>query len=153
MQMPLVPSDQDTVLYLCIFSRVLEAVQTLHDNHIAHFDIKCDNILIRENSGDHAARSKISTGPGHSFNFSVCIGDFGEAQIQQSRMDADAAEEEDDDDEGRGGKRKVLQARGTEAVQSPEMLQIVARNRPDAVNYDRRKTVTVGCSSDVWSLG
>jgi hypothetical protein len=46
-----------------------------------------------------------------------------------------------------------LQARGTEAIQSPEMLLIVFKNRRDGAGYDRRKKGTVGCSSDVWSLG
>jgi serine/threonine protein kinase len=141
-QMPAKPSDKDIMLYLHVFSKILEGVQTLHHEGIAHFDLKCDNIFIREREGPEPKDARFHV------PFHVCIGDFGEAQIGSSRTEDNESDVDDDESD-----RRILQGRGTEAIQSPEMLLIGAKNRKDAAGYDRRKRVTVGCASDVWSLG
>lgn len=137
--------DADVVLCLNIFSKVLEAVQTLHDQNIAHFDLKCDNILLRKITDKDP---ELLEDEGHGrFPFTICISDFGEAQIFTGTY----SEESDQEMQGQG--RRMLQARGTEAVQSPEMLRIVASAKSPEAQKDRRKNSHVGCSSDVWSLG
>jgi len=153
-EMPLEPSDEHVFFYLHIFSKVLEAVHTLHDHNIAHFDLKCDNVFVRMNDGitnlsDGISRMSLGSGS-FTMPFSICIGDFGEARIGNMEADNERGEEEEEGVEGKGG---LLQARGTEAVQSPEMVRIMAMNRKDTAEYDRRKRKLVGCSSDVWSLG
>jgi serine/threonine protein kinase len=141
-QMPAEVSDKDFMVYLHVFNKILEGVQTLHNEGIAHFDLKCDNIFIREREPADTKDAR------YHLPFHVCIGDFGEAQIGTARNEDNEGEVEDDEQD-----RRILQGRGTEAIQSPEMLLINAKNRRDAAGYDRRKRITVGCASDVWSLG
>ena len=67
-------------------------------------------------------------------NDCVCVCDMGEATLK-----------------GEGG--GVLRARGTECIQSPEVITIVERNRVEGVGYDRRKESEPNEYSDVWQLG
>ena len=64
----------------------------------------------------------------------VCICDFGECQVAQ---------------QGAGG----LRARGTECVQSPEVVNIVERNKSDGEKFDRRINQAPTFASDSWQLG
>ncbi len=43
--------------------------------------------------------------------------------------------------------------RGTEAIQSPEMLLVASASQKSLKSYDRRKKVGANSASDVWSLG
>jgi serine/threonine-protein kinase len=64
----------------------------------------------------------------------VCVCDFGEATFA---LDA-------------GG---VTRARGTECIQSPEVVLVVERSRQEGEGYDRRKVSEPNEYSDVWQLG
>ncbi|KAF0749726.1 hypothetical protein AaE_006942, partial [Aphanomyces astaci] len=93
---------------LAVFSKVCWALSTVHSASVAHLDIKCENVLVR-----NASLSE----------FNVCFGDFGESVVvvpsSSSAFDC-------------------LYARGTEAIQSPEMLNFAG---------------AVGYTSDIWSVG
>jgi len=91
------PTSLDVFYYLHIFRGVTKAVCGLTESAIIHFDLKCDNILIREGSENENIPS-------------VCIGDFGEACVVEASNAATGV--------------RIQRARGTECVQSPEMLLV-----------------------------
>lgn len=71
-------------LWLCfnVYLHVIEAVEKLHRRHIIHFDIKCDNILIRSNSKEEAEVSEGQEGRIEPIlevtdELSVVLTDFG----------------------------------------------------------------------------
>ena len=160
--LPLPPSS----LFLQIFGAVCNAVSEIHARGVVHHDVKCSNVMVR--------RIDIAAG-----DVDVCIGDFGEAEIAQAEhLIAPAGEEGGQKQSGLGTfhsdafhsdaihaiqadtiRTGTVRARGTERIQSPEMLAIVDRTRVDGNNFDRRRGGVDGklnvpdASSDVWSLG
>jgi serine/threonine protein kinase len=46
-----------------------------------------------------------------------------------------------------------LESKGTECIQSPEMLTLAIYSKKEGDRYDRRKKVGTTRSSDIWSLG
>lgn len=110
--------------FLKIWSHVCRVVADIHRAGIIHHDLKCDNVLLRSTDFD-------------SENC-LCICDFGEAEFRGGTK-SEAAE---------------VRARGTERIQSPEMVTIVDRFRKEGEHFDRRKGENVpGELSDCWSLG
>ncbi|KAF0701112.1 Aste57867_8409 [Aphanomyces stellatus] len=85
-------SKLDVQTILAIFAKICLAVAQLHAASIAHFDIKCENVLVRN---------------GNLSEFDVCMGDFGESFLNT------AVENE---------VLSCSYSRGTEAIKSPEML-------------------------------
>lgn len=166
-----------SLLYLEIFREVTRSVCELADRGIIHFDLKCDNILLRDyldsssllcakNDCERAMkleeiRRRLRTGL-------VCICDFGEACVVEGGIASSGV--------------SLTHARGTECIQSPEVLLISDRtvrtylseqigNAGDHRVGKRGKMVPTwqdrvprrtssyhargypSCLSDVWSLG
>ncbi|CAM9407927.1 unnamed protein product [Chrysoparadoxa australica] len=97
---------------------------------VVHFDIKCANVLVRDALGaPESAEAKCPQ---------VCLCDFGEALIG----------EESTQEPGHIAV-VVSRARGTEGVQSPEMLLI--SNKIRGCSGEDRKLIT--SATDVWSCG
>ena len=173
-------SDEEAALYLLVFRQITSAVAAMAERGIIHFDLKCDNVLVRGGSGPggrHNFPSAVSAGMGRIEEDvpSVCVADFGESIIGQRRRGATRLKSSMESCEGSAGPENdffefdVRNARGTERVQSPEMI-ILATNRGDNENAgdiappasvlaaqssqeNRTRARTVTTASDVWSLG
>ena len=117
-------SERQLMLFLLLFRRVLSAMSALHAACIVHFDLKLDNVLL-----DMAA-------PADPASWSVCLADFGESlSLQHSAAGGSSI------------------SRGTENIQSPEMLLLTQVMDSAHHAFDRRRNNVVGAASDVWSLG
>eukprot|EP00937_MAST-01D_sp_MAST-1D-sp2_P002795 g2795.t1 len=130
-------------LALCMrfFAQVLAGVNDMHARGIAHYDLKCDNVLLRNAPTSTVKKASLpSDAPGDATGRggargAVCLADFGVALLAAG---AHAAETFN---------RK---SRGTEVIKSPEMLMVAEREHTMA---DRRRKAGTNCASDVWSLG
>lgn len=115
--------------------QVLQVMAFLANNHIMHFDIKCDNFLldpIDRNCSEADFINQKSEIP----NFEVHVADFGEAKIWHTDEEA-----------------YTFRNRGTEFTKSPEMLQVAYASQKTRATYDRRRKVGASAASDIWSLG
>jgi serine/threonine protein kinase len=112
--------------YLEVFGSILEAMRSLAALHVVHFDLKADNILL-----DHYVAAADQTSSKVAFD--VCLADFGEALI--------------------GWKISTKIGRGTENIQSPELLELAKHLNKSHQDYDRRYAVAGGAPADVWALG
>ncbi|KAG5465569.1 hypothetical protein CUR178_00276 [Leishmania enriettii] len=102
--------------------QVLEAVTFMHDQHIRHGDIKCDNVLIVSSHGT-AKRGEVDL---PMLPSSVCLCDFGSCDTC-------------DDDDMQSLKHDIMAGearflvgrwgvgRGTEAIQPPELMSAKRR--------------------------
>ena len=150
------PKDQ-LALYLTIFREIVQAVLSLLELNVVHFDLKCDNVLLEPlaaelasnagstlNKPSHAptaslakAEAEFWSPPTFSPPFKSVLGDFGESKLFNDKpYDALTA-----------------RARGTDAFKSPEMLLVGGGQTRDHKSYDRRRRQGADASSDVWSLG
>ena len=103
------PDASAVVRYLRVFRRVVDAAAKLAGRGIVHLDLKCDNVLLRGTPGSLSAAGGVHGGvPGDVPE--VCIGDFGEACVVDGAALSSGV--------------RLQQARGTECVQSPEMLLV-----------------------------
>lgn len=172
-------SEQEAALYLLVFRQVVAAVAAIGERGIIHLDLKCDNVLVRDEIWDAS-----SVGPrGLSLCVDlteipcVCVADFGEAVIGSKREFSssgfDAAPTSSDSFEF-----NVRSARGTERIQSPEMIVLNDCDGsgrgcggrdldvPRDSDQDRKKQfegrtrnnlvrprAAISSASDVWSLG
>lgn len=128
---------------LDIYHRVLVAVQDLHDNHCIHFDLKCDNVLIRgKRAGGGVPVAALAN---MMDECDVCLADFGESLMWNPSL---------------GESGQSLVGRGTENIQSPEILSLSDPNSPDqrrrASSTPRsaameRQVVSTG--ADIWAIG
>lgn len=132
---------------------MLLLVAAMHSRHVVHFDLKADNVLMRQQPGSSES------------GVSLLLGDFGEAMVL-----------------GQGSAAALRQSRGTECVQAPEMLlagkffrhwhaaggvlengnvmcaccvtlTLVLGSQHADSKHDRRKPVSASYSADVWSVG
>ena len=112
-----VGGNQGAKIYLMIWKWCCEGARVVHHAGYVHYDIKCDNVLLRHTDFERSD--------------CVCLCDFGECEDLT------------------GGE---LRARGTECVQSPEVLSIVERNRSEGEKFDRRIRTKPSSASDCWQL-
>ena len=121
---------------------------------MTHYDIKCDNVLINFNCETSDSKRKMGEDPPSpekikdsnipdidlrnltEDDFEITIGDFGECKIYSNDKD-----------------EFCTRNRGTDAIKSPEMLQLTINTRKDHHKYDRRKQVGTNRLSDIWSVG
>ncbi|KRW99809.1 Protein kinase-like domain [Pseudocohnilembus persalinus] len=117
--------QENLITYLTIYREILKSVQLLHSNNVTHYDIKADNILLEIKEEKDGKK-----------NIRIVLGDFGSCKLFKN---------EDDEYD--------LQSRGTEYIQSPEMLTLTIKRKRESDTYDRRKKVGTNRASDIWSLG
>lgn len=171
-------SDEEVVLHLLIFRQIASAVAGMAERGVIHFDLKCDNVLVRGsaccvlmnvgsfNLGDKLKNMKAP---------SVCVADFGEAIVGRRKPSFSTWQRPS---QGSGGLESdchrqfefnVQRSRGTERIQSPEMLVWASGGcgssgnhlgTGDSVNGRGRTSrtrlgldVTITTAADVWSLG
>lgn len=127
------PLSQLLPLYMRIYYKVLEGVKFLSDNHVNHFDLKCDNIFLEPYEG--VSEKDFWKNTTEDPNFKLVLGDFGEAHLFSTESDA-----------------YTIRHRGTDCIKSPEMLKIEMLKSSNK-NYDRRKRIGANSASDVWSMG
>jgi len=113
-------------LCLCVFLQVLRATKAVHERGVAHYDLKCDNVLLRSEPADATAQLPEDT---------VCLADFGVALLGAGTHALETFNR---------------QSRGTEVIKSPEMLMVAEGEHS---MHDRRRKAGTNCASDVWSLG
>lgn len=177
-------SDEEVALYLSVFRQVVSAVAAMAERGVIHFDLKCDNILVRNTGRPHgdlsspaaSARLRNFLAAGEHIVPSVCVADFGEAVIGRRKRSWQWESHAGTDPPAMGcetpatGRVRydgfvfdVRGARGTERIQSPEMILLASasgdagRGRAHAGSNARgHGGETVGritSASDVWSLG
>jgi hypothetical protein len=127
--------QENLPLYLNVFMAVLNAMQFLPDHNTNHYDLKCDNFLLRP-LHPGIPDDEIYNQPTSTPNFSVALADFGEAKIFPPGPEHEELQ-------------YTFRNRGTEYIKSPEML-MSAYAKKDA---DRRLRKGANHKSDIWSLG
>ncbi|KAF4675597.1 hypothetical protein FOL47_007549 [Perkinsus chesapeaki] len=123
--------DDNLMLLLETYQKVLAAVAKLHRDGLVHYDLKCDNIMVLESGGGPAWRPVRGGGP------AVVLADFGESRVLEGPEYTDLC----------------IRNRGTEFVKPPEMLTIERALRRDDAAFDRRRSVGTTTASDIWSVG
>ncbi|CCI39474.1 unnamed protein product [Albugo candida] len=132
------PIGSTFTLILCVFSTLCRHLEKIHSAGILHLDIKCENILIRCEDWKTFTDALLQSLKDGNDNWrkyldrSVVFADFGEALpfVTVPKDDGDNYCE------------YFGHARGTEAIQSPEMLQ-----------HSNERTLKITSASDIWSLG
>ena len=99
--------DQDQrLLYLRIYRRILDVTDTLAARNIIHFDIKCDNVLMSPAENVDLADFWAPTPPAVA-QYEVVLADFGVGKlVGQSETEG----------------MHTTRNRGTECIKSPEMI-------------------------------
>jgi len=126
--------DENIILYLNIYSEILNISKFFSESMVNHFDIKADNFLIEYDP--HLNDEELFNNPTDVPNFRICLADFGESQVYTSAEDNFTTEN-----------------RGTEYIKSPEMLTVAYAAKKDNQAYDRLRKIGAGPASDIWSLG
>lgn len=71
---------ENLLLYLNVFSDVLNVSRFLSENLVNHYDIKTDNYLIEPYDRD-LSKEELYNQPTNVPNFTVCLADFGESLL------------------------------------------------------------------------
>lgn len=74
---------ENLLLYLNVFSDVLNVSRFLSENFVNHYDIKTDNYLIEPYDRD-LSKDELYAQPTDVPNFTVCLADFGESLLYES---------------------------------------------------------------------
>ena len=117
-------NEAQLMVYLYVFRRILRAMRALHGNSIVHFDMKLDNVLLS------------LPNPSDPTTWHVRLADFGESMYLRD-----------------GVQQGSSISRGTENIQSPEMLLLTQHLDQHHHAFDRRRNNIVDSASDVWSVG
>ena len=162
-------SVKDTGLCLAVFIDILYIMQSVHKADVAHFDLKCDNLVIRGKldleepgaasftmSDSYRKRQMLSKVSDLSLDYKalrfahshgrpsgrILLVDFGESMSYISSPKT------------RGS---IITAhsrvRGTMAIQSPEILCLSTEGNNSKMAKERKKFPLPGKESDIWSLG
>jgi serine/threonine protein kinase len=107
-----------------VFRQVLTACHSLAAHHVTHFDLKCDNVLLMPPEAPNGRHM-------------VSLADFGEACVGGL---------------GTSYKASASVARGTENVQSPEMLTLSKAMNSEHDEYDRRRQVACAVTCAWWRM-
>jgi serine/threonine protein kinase len=147
------PSSQ-LRLCLSLFGRILQAMHTMQQLGIVHYDIKADNILIVPPENAIQGIEPDAT------QFRLSFADFGQSSMQTSAIAAVFASLNPSNQNGNNqsagdsfNSQLTWIGRGTENIQAPEMLSLSRQLNKQAVNFDRRKQSAVDGRADIWSLG
>ena len=164
--------DQEAALYLLVFRQIASAAAAMAERGIIHFDLKCDNVLVRGRR--HTASPAASFGMGGLEDVpSVCLADFGESAIGQRRRVSESNPhvrgETSSGSESDRFEFDIRSARGTERIQSPEMILMTSSGgdvgkindhsfptsgrASDSSRENKAVSKRVTTASDVWSLG
>ena len=171
------PREINAKFFLLVWSNLCECVGEIHDRGVIHNDLKLDNILLR--GSDLTVKGNICIADFGEAEVRLVKEEVEEEEeeekvvgkLEGGESSDEELEELEDENKSKPTKismRKVfhninpsapIRARGTERIQSPEMLAIVDITRVDGNNYDRRKGGVDGIQnrpdflSDCWSLG
>jgi serine/threonine protein kinase len=145
-------SPRDAGLCLAMFMDILLIVKSVHNMDVAHFDIKCNNCVLKmsEDTDAKSRSKKVNLSPkfhtmrsAHSHgrpSGTILLIDFGESypfiSAQKTRQSV---------------KEAVQKCRGTLAIQAPEIICISADGGnpiPSQVKFSPPSK-----KSDIWSLG
>ena len=117
-------NEAQLMVYLYVFRRILRAMRALHGSSIVHFDVKLDNVLLS------------LPNPSDPTTWQVRLADFGESMYLRDGLQQGSSI-----------------SRGTENIQSPEMLLLTQHLDQHHHAFDRRRNNIVDSASDVWSVG
>lgn len=152
-------SPDDWGFLMLIFFTVTHALDRLHASGVIHFDLKCDNVLIRDYAALEAIRQEwrsFQTQAPEDRDASTCKAKLLEwsQRMQQLICLCDFGESLYAPDEHASSLR-TPESRGTDCIKSPEMLALGGLSTQSLMErgLDRRKPVGAGSSSDIWSLG
>lgn len=127
-------ADQ-VLLQLYVYCECLSIVKAVHDSDIIHFDVKCNNFILRKVPD---LDEMINAANKHKLSGSIFLADFGES-IVRSDCDFNA--------------KLKQRSRGTLPIQSPEMLCLNNENTGQKYKNVRSSRFHPSALSDVWSLG
>ena len=106
-------------LLFSIYKDILYIVGSIHERHVIHFDIKCENFIVKDArllTVGNLERLQHENGGASGLIFLI---DFGESVICKSSSTGSSTEKSEVGDEP-----YLMRARGTLPVQSPEMLRL-----------------------------
>jgi serine/threonine protein kinase len=129
-----------------IFACVVHRLGQLHANGVTHYDVKCDNILLRTGFENILERNMaLSSQSDSSYTRrwlhllpSVCWADFGESVFNPGIPAAQAP---------------MATGRGTECIKAPEVLLAARSSSNSGVNGAENSEGSTGEKCDIWSLG
>ncbi|CAM9419451.1 unnamed protein product, partial [Phaeothamnion confervicola] len=173
-------SEADVDVYVGIWLQVARAVEAMAACGIVHFDLKCDNILLKEWREDDGGESSGAGGDGSGRGLpescpAVCVADFGEAVLMppsplrrppwagSQHESRDAADTSAAASSAPQMAIAVTRARGMECIQAPEMLRLGISSSPSSGSGSGSSSGggaaalaaanAIGAPADVWSLG
>jgi serine/threonine protein kinase len=127
---------------LVLFLDTLLIVQEVHNNDITHFDLKCENFIVRSsefsnelslsNDKDINVEHFLNAYSHGSCSGCIFVADFGESVYQESPISSD----------------RPFKSRGTLTIQSPEMIALTDSKQNGQKTFTRPNK-----KSDIWSLG
>jgi len=144
---------------LSLFRQALRACMHMQRQQIVHFDIKADNFLVVDDCTMMHGKQHEASNPSthqHSSPLRVCLADFGEAMFLSSPSSLSSssfAMSHASSSSNTGMIGGSIISRGTENIQSPEMLTLMRALDRTFDAHDRRRKQEADCASDVWAMG
>ncbi|KAG7388344.1 hypothetical protein PHYPSEUDO_012722 [Phytophthora pseudosyringae] len=149
-----VPFRSCLVMILRALEEACQCLARIHQAGVCHFDIKSDNVLVRSSARELSCRlleNEREAPPASDLKGWLCLADFGESKVVDADRIPVRTSTFSSFSSGAASPQKqadkfvsLTRTRGTEAIKSPEVLQIKGGDVAQA---------KVTLASDTWSLG
>ena len=143
----LVPSScldfNNLLLLLLMYHEVMTIVQEVHRAGIIHFDLKCENFMLRAEPSLQMSVVGRMEGTRHRNIFLI---DFGESLLLPTSLNSTSSSLSSS---YLSSTSSIQRSRGTLPIQSPEMLAINASDTRNSSSFSSNSLA----ASDIWSTG